>query len=254
MEVIAAVKKRRAAEILAADIRNRIVRGELTPQSGLPPEGQLIQEFGVSRPTMREAMSILESAGLIEVVRGARGGARVKPFTGHQTAELVGQTLQASGTALRDVLEARWAVEPSAARLAAERRPTEAALALRERIIAEYEALDDAPRFERAVAAFNRTLLEVSGNQTLALVGHTLHSIIQKHVSIAQAQVTRLQQPSTWMERVRAYLKAQEKLANLIAAGDGAAAEDYWRGQLRADVNYFWLGEASGSGQLNVLD
>ncbi|MGX9883090.1 FadR/GntR family transcriptional regulator [Streptomyces sp. NPDC002276] len=49
----------KTAESIPAQLRRRIVRGELTPGETLPPEHQLIEQFGVSRPTLREAFRIL---------------------------------------------------------------------------------------------------------------------------------------------------------------------------------------------------
>jgi len=55
-------------------IRRQITGGELKEGDNLPPEAQIIEEFAVSRPTLREAFRILESEKLISVSRGARGG------------------------------------------------------------------------------------------------------------------------------------------------------------------------------------
>ena len=67
----------KTSEIVANHIRGQIVRGELREGDSLPPEGQLMTSFGISRPTLREAFRILEAESLISVVRGSRSGARV---------------------------------------------------------------------------------------------------------------------------------------------------------------------------------
>ncbi|WP_459976700.1 FadR/GntR family transcriptional regulator, partial [Mycobacterium avium] len=67
----------RAAEVIAGQIRRRIIRGELGEGEALPTENELLIQFGVSRPTLREAIRVLESESLIEVKRGSRGGIRV---------------------------------------------------------------------------------------------------------------------------------------------------------------------------------
>src|SRR3546814_16660333 len=67
----------KTAELVADRIRRRIISGELDEGASLPPEGQLLEQFGVSRPTLREAIRILEAERLITVTRGSRSGARV---------------------------------------------------------------------------------------------------------------------------------------------------------------------------------
>ncbi|WP_083948197.1 GntR family transcriptional regulator [Thermobifida cellulosilytica] len=55
---------------VAAVLRERIARGEYQPNRRIPPETDLIEEFNVSRPTVRAALSILEQEGLIITLRG----------------------------------------------------------------------------------------------------------------------------------------------------------------------------------------
>ena len=62
----------KTSEIVADKIRAQIIRGELNEGDTLPPEGQLMDSLGISRPTLREAFRILEAEGLISVVRGKR--------------------------------------------------------------------------------------------------------------------------------------------------------------------------------------
>src|SRR3546814_12149929 len=61
----------------------------------------LIAEFEVSRPTIREAVRILESEGLVTVARGARGGARVSSPNYEMVARAAGITLQSQGVTIR---------------------------------------------------------------------------------------------------------------------------------------------------------
>src|SRR5213080_2961741 len=96
----------KTAELIASDLRRQIVRGELTAGATLPSEMLLMEQYGVSRPTLREAFRILESESLISVRRGARGGARVVSPDIAVAARYVGLLLQMSGTTIADVYEA----------------------------------------------------------------------------------------------------------------------------------------------------
>ncbi|HWN33241.1 MAG TPA: winged helix-turn-helix domain-containing protein, partial [Pseudonocardia sp.] len=67
----------KAAELVAAQLRRQIVMGERAEGELLPPELRLMTELGVSRPTLRQALRILENERLVRIHRGRNGGARV---------------------------------------------------------------------------------------------------------------------------------------------------------------------------------
>ena len=74
---VTSLREPKMADRVATVLRRMFIRGEITEGTMLPPESELMQRFGVSRPTLREAFRVLESESLIEVQRGVRGGARV---------------------------------------------------------------------------------------------------------------------------------------------------------------------------------
>src|SRR5215218_6683547 len=116
------VRAPKTAELIATHIRRQIVRGELKEGDTLPPEVRLMEQFGVSRPTLREAFRILETESLISVRRGSRGGAQVMAPDLSVAARYVGLLLQLQGATIVDVYEARMVLEPVCARLLAECR------------------------------------------------------------------------------------------------------------------------------------
>ncbi len=71
------VRVPKTAELVASSLRRQIIRRELVEGDALPPEADLMERFGVSRPTLREAFRVLESESLITVRRGSRGGAQI---------------------------------------------------------------------------------------------------------------------------------------------------------------------------------
>src|SRR5438309_4148057 len=95
------IRPQRAAELVAADIRGRILSGEL--DEGLPTEMVLLEEFSVSRPTLREALRILETEGLVRTRRGKQGGAVVSRPTVDTAAYHLGLVLQSGSVDLRDI-------------------------------------------------------------------------------------------------------------------------------------------------------
>src|SRR5580704_4967147 len=68
----------KAARQISETLKERILSGEFPPGSYLPAAGDLLEEFGVSRPTLREALNALETDGLIQLRRGPNGGAIVQ--------------------------------------------------------------------------------------------------------------------------------------------------------------------------------
>src|SRR5262245_42216381 len=219
------VRVPKAAELVAARIRRRIIRGELKEGEALLPESELMAEFGVSRPTLREAFRILESESLISVTRGSRGGARVHPPDIRVAARFAGLFLQYAGATLEDVQMARVVVEPPAARMLAERRDLEATGRLRELIAREAQVLDDGHAFAELSTRFHELLMELAGNQTLALVVGMLHDIIEMHV---ESSMERLD-----VDANKRAVRSQEKLMELIEAGEADRAEQHWRNHVR---------------------
>lgn len=222
----ARVRVPKAAEVIADTLRGQIARGELRAGDALPGEADLIKQFGVSRPTLREALRILEAQALIVVARGARGGARVQLPNSRQAARHVALLLQVQGATLADVYEARMLIEPSAARLAAERASQSAAHALQEIIRDEERAIDDAEAFSRAAIRFQERLVEVSGNRTLGLLTHMLHDLVEMQ---RRAGVARNDTYPNRLSVRRQVIDAHRRLTDLIAAGNGTEAESQWR-------------------------
>src|SRR6266568_2102502 len=122
-------------------------------------------QFGVSRPTLREAFRILEAEDLISVKRGSRGGARVTQPSLSVAARYVGLLLQVQGTTIADVYEARMVLEPACARLLARRRTKQDLADLTSCI--EDMAPEPALWSSRA-ARFHELIMQRSGSKKLA--------------------------------------------------------------------------------------
>jgi GntR family transcriptional regulator, transcriptional repressor for pyruvate dehydrogenase complex len=210
-------------------MRRQIVRGELTEGEELPSEADLMTEFDVSRPTLREAYRILESEGLITVRRGARGGARVHMPRADVAARYVASVLQANGALLSDVYEARTIIEVPAAAILAERRSADDIAALR-RISQEADpAQGDPVAFLDAHHRFHNAVSDLAGNQTIALFSRIIDAILDS----ADLQHVRSRLADEGEIRAgRRAQRAHEKLIELIEAGDAPAAEALWRKHL----------------------
>lgn len=238
----------KTAEVLANRIRKRIIRGDLKPGDKLPPEAGLVVEFEVSRPTVREAIRILESEGLISVSRGAGGGARVNEPSGDLIMRTTGLALQTKGATIRDIYEARALLEPPAAHIAAERRSKKAAAALREHLVHVWAPASDTIARAKAVAQFHRILLEECGNTTLAVIGVALHDVVERHLEISYRDQRFLQ-----ASRTEIGFRSCERLIELIEAGLGAEAETHWIRHMAAAGEY-WLKKVGSKAVVDILD
>jgi GntR family transcriptional repressor for pyruvate dehydrogenase complex len=213
--------------VVANTLRDRIVGGELSQGDRLPPEDELMAEFGLARTTVREGLRILESQGLIEIVRGRSGGGRVtRPDIGH-LAETLAVMLQLEQVTYRDLQEAAEALEPTLAATLAERATDldiAALNALCNRAGAAAKA-DDPVAFGEAAAAFHEEVMKRAGNRTLATLARLLGELRRGYYTWAGQQGA---DQKTFERAVRSY----RKLVRLIEAGDGEAAREHWRKQL----------------------
>src|SRR5690349_336305 len=122
----APIRSPKTAELVAGTLRRMVVDGQLKEGDFLPNEAELMVHFGVSRPTLREAVRVLESERLVEVRRGSRTGARVRVPGPEIVARPAGLLLELSGATIADVMTARSGIEPMAVRLLTESGNTEA--------------------------------------------------------------------------------------------------------------------------------
>jgi GntR family transcriptional regulator, transcriptional repressor for pyruvate dehydrogenase complex len=242
------VRAPKTAELIASDLRRQIVRGDLKSGATLPPEMQLMAQYGVSRPTLREAFRILETETLITVRRGARGGAQVMTPDLSAAARSVGLLLQIQGTTLDDVFEARMGFEPYCARLLARRRTKHDLAALRGcidevRLVVEagVQAVPDPARWSSVTYRFHELVMERSGNRTLALQGALLQDIVATHLQLTMAQTLgESESPARFHKLIRSY----EKLVRLVDARDADGAEEHWRRHLEATGKFLLDPEA----------
>ena len=214
---------------VAAELRREIVTGKLRPGEKLHNERELQEQFDISRPTMREALRMLEAESLIVVTRGQYGGARVREPDPTVLARQVGASLQMRGATLRDVWTARTLIEPGAARLLVENHPREAIEAMRANIASATAALDDPVAYGNLTNDFSMILTRHCGSLTLDM----LATLIQDIVEAQHVDVTVRTYSQTGGSRMRELnIRSREKLLGLVEAGDATGAERFWREHL----------------------
>jgi DNA-binding FadR family transcriptional regulator len=232
------VRVPKTAELVAAQLRRQIVRGELVEGDALPPEATLMDQFGVSRPTLREAYRVLESEALLSVRRGAHGGARVHTPNGDVAARYAALVLEHRGTTVADIFQARGVIEPPCAALLATRRTEKDLVVLRNAISAQAEA-DDPSDAMGVHQSFHHLVVELSRNRTLTVVSDMIGHIIEMVTTSYLAADSGSAQNRRAMTRAH---RAHEKLVELIAARKAAEAEAMWRKHLLEAGDYLLNG------------
>jgi len=216
---------REKPQLVADELRHLIVSGQLTEGESLGREPELIERFGVSRPSLREALRILEAEGLITVVRGVHGGVVAHEPDERMTARTAALVLQARNVPLADVYDARTSLEPVAVRAIASARSRKGAVAeLRELIEAQDAVIADPEAFGEANARFHERLVALGGNQTLTIVAEMLHEIVARAVTAA----SRTESTEKALAARRRGIRSQARLVDLLEAGDETGAEEHW--------------------------
>lgn len=113
------IKPKKVSSQIAEQIRSSILAGEFTPGEKLPPERELAELFGVSRPSVREALNLLASSGLVESYQG--GGTVVKSLVELSPGSPLSDLIKGEQSRALDVIEVRKGMEAWTAYYAAQR-------------------------------------------------------------------------------------------------------------------------------------
>jgi len=194
----------------------RIVQGHYKEGQQLPIEPELCAEFGVSRPIVREATKILIAKGLLNskpkvgtIVQSKDRWNLLDP----DVLTWVTRSLPAHDF-LDMLFEARMAIEPSAAALAAEKATAEDIA----RIAAAYQDMAAAPTVADSIepdVRFHQAILDATHNDVIRYIGHTLHNALAISISL-----------TSWHEEIHAIsLPRHEAVYKAIAAKNPAKAD-----------------------------
>ncbi|WP_338202970.1 GntR family transcriptional regulator [Candidatus Nephthysia bennettiae] len=221
------LRQPRLAELVAEELRQRITSGALRDGDLLPKLEELLEEFNVSKPSLREALRILETEGLITVRRGNMGGAVVHAPGSRDAGYMIGLVLESRNVTVRDLAEAIKQFEPICAALCAQRpdRMTAVVPSLRRIQERQKKATDDPLAFARIGREFHEVLVERAGNETIKLVMGALEAVWSAGEQVWAERATSTQSMPDGRTR-NAGLRAHERVIEMIAKGDstGVAA------------------------------
>ena len=157
-------KTPKTAMLLAQRIVGEIADRGLEPGSALPPEREMLEEYGVARGTLREALRFLEIQGVIRIKTGPGGGPTVDTPSFRPLASTLSLLLLMNRTPFRAVLESRMLLEPALAAKAATRISAEALEELHDSVQTMREHIDDIELFLDENQRFHSLIAEAADN------------------------------------------------------------------------------------------
>lgn len=175
------IKRQRISDEIADQVKTLISQGKLNPGDRLPPERDLIKEFGVSRPSLREALNSLVSQGFLEVKQGNR--TFVKSITAEKLQDPLSVLIKADTQKIFDLIEVRKAMESWGAYHAAQRVREEDIRRLEEIIGEMKEALDQGTSWEKQDADFHLAMAQATHNTIQTHMMFMIYDLLRESVA-----------------------------------------------------------------------
>jgi DNA-binding FadR family transcriptional regulator len=198
---------------IVGQVRAALFRGELRPGDFLGSEAELAAHFEASRRPVREALRTLRAMGVVEVRRGAEGGAFVAEPSQDSVADAMAVQLALLDLSSNELIDAQLAVESLAAEMAAENADADDFARLDGLIAAMDARLDDQPAFVTHSMAFHAAVVAASHSRALIAQFRMFQEILASDRQNYSGGVL-----------TRRVLARHRKLRDLIAAGDGDGA------------------------------
>jgi len=165
----------KVSEMVAKRIVEDIAAGGLTPGTRLPRERDMVERFGVSRGTLREALRILEVHGLLVIRSGPQGGPMVAEMTASDFNKACSLHFNAARITVAQLWNARLALEPMLAQSAAENMPEDVRHQMEELVAAaKSSSVGEQGNYIRLGSAFHKVIASACGNPILSLFARSL--------------------------------------------------------------------------------
>jgi len=219
-----AVSLGRASQAIVEQIRMLLQDGRLAPGDRLPSERELCQQFGVSRVTVREALRILETSGLITIKVGARGGAFVTSPTSDRVGAGLADLITMSSLTAAEVTEARLVFELGIIPLVVERATPADIDTLRKMTDAHMRALKQGKYTMDMSADFHSAVAACTHNAAITMLVQSFHGPLLMSLIEAKTVAPAMGRTGT-AEHVA--------LIDAIAARDVKLAQDIMRTHLQ---------------------
>ncbi len=235
------MKSDKLADMIANDIRHAIITGALKASDRLPAEPDMMKQYGVSRGVIRESLRLLEADNMVEVRRGPKGGAIIKPRNNDSIDRATLLTMRLHHSTVGDVYETVKVLVPAAARLAGNRAQPEVVRALRAHIAKIRTArIENEEQLAQLLSEFNYLIIEYSGLVPLQIIGQSLHRIVGAQFRRLHWAFKPQVGDAAYDDFIEFSVANAEKLIALIEAGEGDQAEIHWRAHMEKAGEIFF--------------
>lgn len=170
------VTTRRASEEICDQIRGMILRGELKPGDKLPSERAMMEMMQRSRPTIREALRILERAGLIQINAGCSGAVVLEPSI-ESLKQPLENVILLNSLSTREILEFKISNEASIAGWAAQRRSEDDLKSMEICLRKMEQDIPDLQSVMDSQAEFNTSLALASNNRLSGVMERVINTL-----------------------------------------------------------------------------
>ena len=174
----------KTSEVVAFAMVRDIVKDGLQSGDRMPLEAEMVEQYGVSRESLREALRLLEAQGIVTIRRGPGGGPVVGRASSMNLARTMTLYFQLAGATYEELLEAWRMLEPLAAELAA-RNPDRSLVAQTLGVhVQPFDDHGDVAVYQAHSNGLHFSVIELADNPVLALVVGAIGDIIRTHVIV----------------------------------------------------------------------
>lgn len=213
------VRSVRLYQRIVEQIESALARGELKPGHRLASERELVTQFGASRSTVREALRVLESNGVVRSRPGDPNGPEILPFSPTGLTKQMTRLVRIEQLSLAELVSFRMILDGSANMLAARLRSPEELAAMEQTITVMRDAIEVGyEEFSKADVAFHDAVALASRNSLIQVCNQVVHGVVLSLVSEKIANAPRRK------SLMRQSLRHHEEVLDAIRAGDGQGA------------------------------
>jgi DNA-binding FadR family transcriptional regulator len=215
--------------VIAVDLANYIISANLPEGSSLPNEKEMADELGVGRASIREALRLLETRGIIRIRSGPGGGPVIRRPQTSDFSSALELSLQFERATLAEVIRAREDFGPFTARLAAARADSGQIKQLGEVIDALNDGLENGEIFAQQGRRFEALIGEATGSIVVRVMADALNAILWDTIPPLNYS----------MQRRRNVATVLGNILESVADGDEVAAEAQMDAYVRSGARYW---------------